>query len=56
MEFVYRNVCIGLTVNFRETKTQRLGFLKGEIVVPDDFNPWGEAEIAALFGAKQQGV
>jgi prevent-host-death family protein len=31
-------------------KPQRLGFLKGEIAVPDDFNRMGEREIAALFG------
>lgn len=30
---------------------QRLGFLTGEIAVPDDFNNMGEAEIAALFGS-----
>lgn len=29
---------------------QRLGFLKGRIAVPDDFNRMGEREIAALFG------
>jgi prevent-host-death family protein len=29
---------------------QRLGFLAGEIAVPEDFNRMGEAEIAALFG------
>ena len=29
---------------------QRLGFLAGEIVVPEDFDRMGEAEIAALFG------
>ncbi len=29
---------------------QRLGFLKGEIKVPDDFDRMGEKEIAALFG------
>ncbi len=29
---------------------QRLGFLAGEIAVPDDFNDMGRAEIAALFG------
>ena len=29
---------------------KRLGFLKGEIAVPDDFDRMGEAEIAALFG------
>jgi prevent-host-death family protein len=29
---------------------QRLGFLTGEIAVPEDFDRMGEAEIAALFG------
>lgn len=31
-------------------RPQRLGFLAGEISVPEDFNRMGEAEIAALFG------
>ena len=30
---------------------QRLGFLAGEIAVPDDFDRMGGAEIAALFGS-----
>lgn len=30
---------------------QRLGFLTGEISVPDDFDRMGEPEIAALFAA-----
>ncbi|MEA2489922.1 MAG: hypothetical protein QOH21_1714 [Acidobacteriota bacterium] len=29
---------------------KRLGFLKGEIEVPEDFNRMGEREIAVLFG------
>ena len=29
---------------------RRLGFLKGEIEVPDDFDRMGEHEISALFG------
>jgi prevent-host-death family protein len=29
---------------------QRLGFLAGEITVPEDFDRMGEAEIATLFG------
>lgn len=29
---------------------KRLGFLVGEIVVPDDFDRMGAREIAALFG------
>jgi prevent-host-death family protein len=32
---------------------QRLGFLAGEITVPDDFNHMGEAEIVALFGTDE---
>jgi antitoxin (DNA-binding transcriptional repressor) of toxin-antitoxin stability system len=28
---------------------RRLGFLTGEISVPDDFNRMGEADISALF-------
>jgi prevent-host-death family protein len=31
----------------------RLGFMKGEIAVPDDFNRMGAAEIAALFGSDE---
>lgn len=34
-------------------KPQRLGFLKGEIEVPDDFDRMGEREIAALFGTRE---
>lgn len=34
------------------TTPQRLGFLAGEIAVPDDFDRMGEAEIATLFGAE----
>lgn len=30
---------------------QRLGFLTGEITVPDDFNTMGAKEIAAMFGS-----
>jgi antitoxin (DNA-binding transcriptional repressor) of toxin-antitoxin stability system len=30
---------------------RRLGFMKGEISVPKDFDRMGEDEIAALFGA-----
>ena len=29
---------------------RRLGFLKGEFTVPDDFNRMGLSEIAKLFG------
>ena len=31
---------------------KRLGFLKGEIAVPDDFDQMGEREIALLFGIR----
>ena len=29
---------------------RRLGFLKGQFKVPEDFNTMGQAEIARLFG------
>jgi prevent-host-death family protein len=32
------------------SERRRLGFLKGEVEVPDDFNDMGGSEIAALFG------
>jgi antitoxin (DNA-binding transcriptional repressor) of toxin-antitoxin stability system len=32
---------------------QRLGFLKGEIKVPDDFDRRGETETGAMFGARE---
>lgn len=30
---------------------QRLGFMAGELRIPDDFDAMGREEIAALFGA-----
>ena len=33
------------------SKPRRLGFLAGEITVPEDFNRMAESEIAALFGS-----
>jgi prevent-host-death family protein len=32
---------------------KRLGFMKGEIEVPDDFDRMGENEIAAMFGVDE---
>jgi len=32
---------------------RRLGFLAGQITVPEDFDRMGEAEIAALFGNRE---
>lgn len=32
---------------------RRLGFLAGEIAVPDDFNRMGQAEIEKLFGGSR---
>jgi prevent-host-death family protein len=34
-------------------RPRRLGFLKGEFMVPDDFNRMGQAEIAKLFGTRR---
>ena len=31
-------------------RVRRLGFLAGQIAVPDDFDRMGAADIAALFG------
>jgi prevent-host-death family protein len=31
--------------------SKRIGFLKGKIKVPDDFDTFGAEEIAAVFGA-----
>lgn len=33
-------------------RLRRLGFMTGEIEVPDDFDRMGEGEIAALFGVE----
>jgi hypothetical protein len=33
---------------------QRLGFLRDQITVPDDFDEMGAAQIEALFGAGTQ--
>jgi len=33
------------------TATRRLGFMSGEIQVPDDFDRMGESEIEALFAS-----
>ena len=35
------------------TAPQRLGFMTGEIAVPEDFNRMGEAEIAVLLGGEE---
>lgn len=32
---------------------QRLGFMAGEIAIPDDFDRMGETEMAQLFGSEQ---
>ena len=32
------------------TSPKRLGFMKGEIDVPDDFDRMGEAQVAEMFG------
>jgi prevent-host-death family protein len=33
-------------------QSKRLGFMAGQIKVPDDFNRMGEAEIEAMFGGE----
>ena len=34
-------------------KVRRIGFMKGEIEVPDDFDRWGAEEIEQLFNGKR---
>jgi prevent-host-death family protein len=34
-----------------EVKVKRLGFMAGQILVPDDFDSMGSADIESLFGA-----
>lgn len=34
-------------------EVRRIGFMEGEILVPDDFNRMGEEEIAELFGVSE---
>lgn len=34
-------------------KMRRLGFLRGQFAIPDDFNAMGVKEIERLFGGKQ---
>lgn len=36
----------------RAAKAGRLGFLEGQVRVPDDFDRMGQAQIERLFGAK----
>jgi antitoxin (DNA-binding transcriptional repressor) of toxin-antitoxin stability system len=36
-------------------RMQRLGFLRDQITVPDDFDEMGAAQIEALFGVEKQG-
>ena len=36
-------------------QTQRLGFMAGQISIPDDFDQMGRAEIAQLFGDAARG-
>ncbi|MES3023133.1 MAG: type II toxin-antitoxin system prevent-host-death family antitoxin [Pseudomonadota bacterium] len=34
-------------------QAKRIGFMTGQIVVPDDFNELGRAEIEAIFGGEE---
>lgn len=40
-------------VDMVHTEHRRLGFLRNQFQVPDDFDRMGEQEIEALFGAGQ---
>jgi prevent-host-death family protein len=39
-----------IPIEAKESPEDRLGFMKGEMVVPKDFDEMGRDEIAALFG------
>jgi len=39
-----------IPIEAKESPADRLGFMKGEMVVPKDFDEMGRDEIAALFG------
>ena len=36
-------------IPFSGTKKQRIGFLKGRVSIPDDFDRMGEKEITGMF-------
>ena len=36
-----------------DTPARRLGFMAGQIIVPDDFDHMGSGEIEALFGGAE---
>ena len=42
-----------MAIKAKESSDERIGFLKGEITIPDDFDSMGRAEIADLFGAEK---
>jgi prevent-host-death family protein len=39
-----------IPIDAKESSTSRLGFMKGETMVPKDFDEMGRDEIARLFG------
>ena len=43
---------VKLTALEASARPRRLGFLKGQIAVPEDFDTMGAEEIARLFGAE----
>ena len=43
---------VKLTALEAPVRPRRLGFLKGQIAVPEDFDTMGAEEIARLFGAE----
>ena len=43
---------VKLTALEAPARPRRLGFLKGQIAVPEDFDTMGTEEIARLFGAE----
>jgi antitoxin (DNA-binding transcriptional repressor) of toxin-antitoxin stability system len=40
---------VAMVTAIKKPKRQRIGFLKGQISVPDDFDTMGQDEIAEIF-------
>jgi len=42
-----------MAIDAKEASADRIGFMKGEITIPDDFDSIGRDEITALFGTEK---
>jgi prevent-host-death family protein len=44
-----------LPVNATKTPVNRLGFMRGEVLVPADFDRMGREDIRSMFGGRKRG-